>query len=95
VAAGDQDRPKNDRPGPRRLYLSRRRLLEAGLVTALGGVVSSLAPAAPLQAGPPELSALLPRVREMRGELQRRIRPWALGVAGRRTATPTRSMSAR
>jgi hypothetical protein len=82
VAAGEQEQPKTGRPGGRRLYLSRRRLLEAGLVTALGGVVSSLAPAAPLQENPPDLAALLPRVREMRAELQRRIRPWALGVAG-------------
>src|SRR5689334_17917620 len=81
VAASEQDHPANGRTG-RRLYLSRRRLLEAGLVTALGGVVSSLAPAAPLlQEGPPDLSGFLPRLREMRGELQRRIRPWALGVA--------------
>jgi hypothetical protein len=81
VTAGEQDQPYTGGPGGRRLYLSRRRLLEAGLVTALAGVVSSLAPAAPLQEDSPDLSALQPRLREMRGELQRHIRPWALEVA--------------
>ena len=80
MAASEQDQPGTSRTGGRRLYLSRRRLLEAGLVTALGGVVSSLAPAAPLQEGPPELSAP-PRGSGRCGGVQRRIRPWALGVA--------------